>query len=377
MNSSTPDAGRPHWHDLSENFEDLFETAPYGLLALKPSGYIYRANSQFGRWIGRNPAELIGTRFSDFLTISGKVYFETHLRPLLRLQGFFDQIAFELPSADGEKLPVFVNGVERRDEAGNSLFVRVAVFSATDRRRYESELLASRSAAVTGLSDERRVSGLREQFIAVLGHDLRNPLAALDAGVRMIARTPLDGKALQIVPMMRQSVTRMAGLIDNVMDFARGRLGGGLTLDRKSVDLDPHILQVVEELRAGWPGRTIEMDLASPLVVNCDPARLSQLLSNLVANALTHGAEDGPVTVHAAIEDGELLIHVVNSGDPISPSARERLFEPFTREGTTPSKQGLGLGLYIASEIARAHGGKVSVDSSEEETRFTLRIPHA
>lgn len=115
------------------------------------------------------------------------------------------------------------------------------------------------------------------------------------------------------------------------------------------------------------------LDLSAP--VACDASRLSQLVSNLVANALTHGEEGGTVTVRAALEGEDLELSVSNTGEPIPPAALERLFQPFARGEIRPGRQGLGLGLYIASEIARAHGGTLTAASTAEETRFTLRMP--
>ena len=146
------------------------------------------------------------------------------------------------------------------------------------------------------LLDERQTALLREQFIAVLGHDLRNPLASIEAGMRLLRREPLRDEAISVVNLIQGSVDRMVGLIDNVQDFARGRLGGGLDLHRRPQEpLGPALEQVVAELRAAWPGRRIEaeIDLTSP--VDCDRARIAQLLSNLLANALTHGAAGQPV----------------------------------------------------------------------------------
>jgi signal transduction histidine kinase len=226
------------------------------------------------------------------------------------------------------------------------------------------------------LLDERKESELREQFIAVLGHDLRNPLGAISAGARMLLRTSQDDKALGILGLIQSSVTRMSGLIDNVLDLARGRLGGGFTLVRSdSEPLEPALTQVVEELRAVWPNRIIEtrLDLSQPIY--CDRTRIGQLLSNLVGNALTYGAANSPVQVRGTTEGGVFELSVSNSGEPIAPVAMERLFHPFSRGDIRPNQQGLGLGLYIASEIARAHEGTLTVSSSIEETRFTLRIP--
>ena len=226
------------------------------------------------------------------------------------------------------------------------------------------------------LAEERREAGLREEFIAVLGHDLRNPLQAIASVTGMLRRRDAHGQDRALMDLLDRSVDRMTGLIDDVLDFARGRLGSGLTLV-KSPDLllAPLLCQVLNELRVGHPERVItaRFDLAAP--VSCDGARIGQLLSNLVANALTHGAQDGVVSVTAAAAEGGLVLEVSNPGPPIPEAAKERLFEPFFRNAHSRSQQGLGLGLYIARMVAEAHGGTLEADSSEGVTRFTLRVP--
>ena len=150
------------------------------------------------------------------------------------------------------------------------------------------ERLASSEAALLG---EREGAELREQFIAVLGHDLRNPLASIDAGAKMLLRTPLNEKGKTIVGLMQNSVTRMAKMIDNVLDLARGRLGTGISLARDANQpLAPVLNQVAAELQASWPDREIETDFSLAERVNCDRTRIAQLFSNLLGNAITHGA---------------------------------------------------------------------------------------
>jgi signal transduction histidine kinase len=234
------------------------------------------------------------------------------------------------------------------------------------------ERLASSEAA---LLTERGTAELREQFIAVLGHDLRNPLAAIDAGTRLLRRAQLDDKERTVVGHIQDSVRRMGGLIDNVLDLARSRLGGGLSLDRRSdVPLGPVLEQVVNELRTGWPERQIDVAMDLPEPVSCDHARIAQLLSNLLANALTHGADD-PVSVSAFVQDGTFELSVANKGNAIPPVVLARMFEPFYRTSKGANKEGLGLGLYIASEIAKAHGGTLQALSEHGDTRFVLRMP--
>ena len=226
------------------------------------------------------------------------------------------------------------------------------------------------------MSTERRTSELREQFIAVLGHDLRNPLAAIAAGARMIGKAKSLEDAAEVAGLMQSSIIRMAQLIDNVLDFARGRLGGGLALNRDGKEPIEQVLkQVVEELRSGHSDRKIETQFNLTRPVNCDRQRIGQLFSNLLGNAITHGSADRPIVARAATENGTFELSVTNAGDPIPPYTMAQLFQPFYRGTLKRSLQGLGLGLFIASEIARAHGGTLDVNSSADGTRFTFRMP--
>ena len=230
------------------------------------------------------------------------------------------------------------------------------------------------AASEASLSGERQNSGLREQFIAVLGHDLRNPLASVAAGTRLLQKTRLEDKALSILDMMGKSVSRMSALIDNVMDLARGRLGGGLTMMRTGEPLEPALRHVVDELRSAYPDRRIEAEFNLTRSVEVDRERVAQLLSNLLGNALVYGVETEPVRVKASIgRDFELSVS--NKGPAIPSETMQRLFQPFARGDVLPNQQGLGLGLYIASEIARAHGGTIEAASTTDETRFTFRMP--
>jgi phosphoserine phosphatase RsbU/P len=365
------------------DFQDMIENAPCGYLSLGANGRIEHANRTLLGWTGHAADQMVGKRFSDFLNMAGRIYYETHIAPLLRMQGFFHEFAIDMLTTKGERLQMIANANERRDPDGQPLGVRLALIKATDRRRYEQELLSARETAVASeqatqevLRTEHENSELREQFIAVLGHDLRNPLASISAGARILGRTVQSEKEHQVIAMLQTTVQRMASMIDNVLDFARGRLGGGIALERETgKPLEPVLTQVVDELRLATPGRTIDVDFAIDRPVNCDQTRIGQLLSNLLGNALTHGKSDKPVTVYAATRNGFFELWVANAGEPIAPVSIERLFEPFFRGTVRASRQGLGLGLYIASQIAKAHGGELAVSSAPDETRFTFTMP--
>jgi len=236
----------------------------------------------------------------------------------------------------------------------------------------DRELAESRAA----LAEERLTTELREQFVAILGHDLRNPLSALDAGTRSLLKAPLDEKSTHIVGLMRNSVSRMGALVENMLDLARGRLGGGIQL-QSSTDEALHdiVAQVVDELRSAHPERQIIAELSDVGQLSYDRTRIEQMVSNLLGNALTHGAEDMPVRVIVRVVDNQLELAVQNGGEPIPSHLLDNLFKPFFRAQVRPSQQGLGLGLYIASQIAKAHGGTLTVTSDSEQTRFVFQMP--
>jgi len=233
------------------------------------------------------------------------------------------------------------------------------------------------AAKTTDLIGESEASALREQFIAVLGHDLRNPLNGIAGAVRYLDREKLSERGTAVLAMVNQTVDRMASLIDNVMDFARGRLGGGITLERSESAIEPVLRQVIDELRASNPDVVIDAQMRVNTPIDCDQVRIGQLFSNLLGNAVTHGAPDTPIRATARIDGTHFELRTTNQGDPIPPEAMRKLFAPFTRGEVRPSQQGLGLGLYIASEIARAHGGTLTATSDAEETTFIFRMPLA
>ncbi len=359
------------------DFEALFETAPCGYLVSDRDGRLVRVNRTFAGWLGVTPDDLRGRRLPDLLTVAGKIFYETHFAPTLRMQGRLDEVALELVAADRRRLPVLVNANTNEGDADADRQVRFAVFLAAGRRGYEQDLLDARDRAQATIVSERADSELREQFIAVLGHDLRNPLASINSGLHLLARETLSARGTKVTELMSGSVLRANALIDNVLDFARGRLGGGITLAYDAhTPLEPVLQQVVSELRSIAPAQPIVTHFALHEPISCDHVRIGQLLSNLLGNALTHGAKDQPVRVDATTSLGELVIAVSNGGTPIPEAALGRLFQPFYR-GHDRVRQGLGLGLHIASEIALAHGGTLVARSDAVATTFIFTMPLA
>ena len=233
------------------------------------------------------------------------------------------------------------------------------------------------SDSTSALRDERKRAYVQERFIAILAHDLRNPVQALTAGLKMMERSELDDRAKEVVGLMRGSVKRMGMLIENLLDQARQRSGGGIVVEpRPSDDLAMALGQIIEEFQAIAPNQTIIKDIDLPEPVTCDVPRVAQLLSNLLGNAITHGAAGAPIKVDARLEEGRFILSVANQGEKIPDALMPTLFMPFERVSDHPSREGLGLGLFIASEIAAGHGGTLTAASDDTETVFTLDMPN-
>ncbi|WP_392893976.1 ATP-binding protein [Pseudomonas migulae] len=227
------------------------------------------------------------------------------------------------------------------------------------------------------LNDANELGRLREQFIAVLGHDLRTPLSAIRMSADLLETKTADKRSLNLISAIRNSSTRMGVLIENILDFARGRLGGGIPVQRKLVDdLQATLQMTLEEIQVSHPHVTIIHSLNLPAGVYCDALRISQLLSNLLGNAVTHGSTTPPIILSAYSENDEIVLSLTNQGTPIPAQLMPLLFEPFTRSEAGQRSEGLGLGLYIAAQIAAAHNGTLSVSSTlESGTSFVARFP--
>jgi signal transduction histidine kinase len=236
----------------------------------------------------------------------------------------------------------------------------------------EEQQQATRAA----LADERTTGHQREQFIALLGHDLRTPLASILAASDLLVRRSSEPGTQQLAEHVRASSQRASRMVDDLLDFARGQLGNGIPLNWTSAaNLHLTLLQVVNELRTAHPRRVLLERLPELEMFDCDPDRIAQLLANLITNALHHGASTGPVIVTAQTRDSRFELAVHNRGTPIPPERLKRLFHPYAQEDDT-SRNGLGLGLFIVDQVARAHGGSMHVSSSVEAgTTFTFSMP--
>ena len=250
-----------------------------------------------------------------------------------------------------------------------------------DLMRFNEAIDQSLAESITRYTQD--IDSSREMFIAVLGHDLRTPLGAvITASKFMLDTGELAEPHRTLTVRIAHSATRMNAMVGDLLDFTRSRLGSGIPISRQPMDLWKEASHAVEELRAAHPRSNLKLNTTGDLMGEWDAARIAQVLSNLLGNAVQHGSADAPISLTARGESTEVVLQVHNRGVPIPRADMEGLFSPFHRIGSASHKSGpnasLGLGLYIVDRIVNAHGGTIDVDSSDTAgTFFTVRLPRA
>jgi two-component system sensor histidine kinase/response regulator len=239
------------------------------------------------------------------------------------------------------------------------------------------EIHRQKRRMVAELHDRTESLRLNEMFVAVLAHDLRNPLSAILNAAELLQRRNGDEQLARISQGILGSGRRMGRMINDLLDLVRARLGGGIDLQRQACDLGEVVGAIALEQQIARSQGRIEVRQQGDLHGHWDQGRLAQVVSNLIGNALQHGQPGEPVIVSLDGSDARDVEMTVENRGVIPPEQRQHLFNPFRGNRQGPSG-GLGLGLYITQQIVEAHGGRVALDSSAEEvTRFRVVIPRA
>jgi len=336
-----------------ENIEDLYEHAPCGYLSLSPDGLIVKVNHTFCQWTGFDASNILATRFGNLLHIGSRIYLETHLAPLLRLQGYANEVALDLILKNGDRLPVLINAAERRDEHNQPLTTRLMIFNATDRRRYERELVDARTAADTANKALQDLNATLESRIAEAVASRLKTEESLRQSQKMEAVGQLTGG------IAHDFNNLLAGIIGSMEELIRRSIGPVISL---------------EVVGAGALWHTL-----------IDPNQLENALLNLCINARDAMPSGGRLTIETSnrwfddfsakerdVPPGQyVLVAVTDTGTGMPPEVIARAFDPFYTTKATGA--GTGLGLSMVYGFARQSGGHVSI-YSEMDRGTTMRI---
>jgi PAS domain S-box-containing protein len=366
---------------LDEDLAGIYEDAPAGYLSTLPDGTIVKVNGTFLRWTGYQRADLVQERrLQDLFSTPGRIYYETHLGPLLAMQGSVSEIAMDIHCAGERVLPVMLNAAQRKGAEGEPLLLRFTVFNATERRRYEKELLQARR-------DAEALVRAKTELLAMLSHDIRSPLGAVMAVAHMLEGSGLTPEQASLVRILRSSSATMLNLVNEVLEHSRLE-AGAVPLRPAPFDFVAQARELVGNLQPLAKEKGIALKCAVdprlPAMVIGDATKLGQVLGNLLGNALKF-TEAGSVVLELALADlsereARIRVRVADTGIGIEPAQLPGIFREYTQahEGIESRYGGSGLGLAISRKLLRAHGSDLRAESEPGKGSvfwFELALP--
>ncbi|WP_053572835.1 hybrid sensor histidine kinase/response regulator [Caballeronia cordobensis] len=366
------------------------DLAPCGLFTASADGRLVRVNATFCRWMGLPAAVLLGGKsFQDLLTVGGRIFLQTHLAPLLELQRSIAEVKLDLLRADGTAVPTLINVLRTED----GRFDHFAAMVVNDRHKYERELLSARARAEEALqakeNAERALKSAdrrKDEFLATLAHELRNPFGAMRTVVDLLRRPWPGGDdfawCLQVLDRQLEQATR---LTDDLLDVSR-IAEGKIEIELARVELGSVMTEAVESARARYFEHGATHDLRveipeGPVYVRGDALRLSQIMLNVLNNALRYTPAGGTIWMSASKSAEEVVVTVKDNGVGISADVLPTIFDMFVqaRSERVRASGGLGIGLSLVRELVKLHGGHIAASSGGigKGSVFEVRLPVA
>jgi PAS domain S-box-containing protein len=360
--------------------ETLFEQAPCGLLLVTVDGRILRVNATFCAWLDLDRDEVLARRLPDLLTVGARLFHQTHWAPLMQIQGSVAEVKLDVRHRDGHKVPMLFNAVRRRH--GEQVFDEVAAVVVTDRQKYEAELLIARAKAEAAQAELKAANLRKDEFLATLAHELRNPLAPLRNVVQLLRLRHFDdAQLLWARDVLERQTTHMSLLVDDLLEMSR-ITQGKVRLRKERLDLAQALgvaLEAAEPLIA-TAGHQLGVALPErPVHVHADATRVTQMILNLLNNAAKYTPEGGRIDVAIRRDGEQATVSVRDSGIGLSAEHLTTVFDMFSQ--ITPAVQraegGLGIGLALVRGLAEMHGGHVAAASAGvgQGSEFTITLP--
>ena len=353
--------------------DDLLDTAPCGFLSFTDDGHVVLVNETLLGLLGYERGELTGRHVESLLTVAGRIFYQTHLFPLLKLHDRVEEVYFSLRSKSGAETPVLLNAARR--ERGGVVVNDCVLMHMRQRDQFEDELLRAKRAA-------EEATRAKDEFLATVSHELRTPLTAILGWSRMLREGDLDeqmsARALETIERNAESQNQLIG---DLLDFSR-IISGKIRLDVGSVELAPLVEASIDVVSPAAEAKGIRLQTildpkAGP--VSGDPERLQQVMWNLLSNAVKFTPKGGRVQVRLTRVDSSVEVAVSDTGRGISAEFLPYVFERFRQADhtTTRRQAGLGLGMAITKHIVELHGGTIRAESPGEGqgSTFFVRLP--
>ncbi len=363
-----------------ESAEELYHDAPCGYISFTNNGTIYNLNKTLLNWLGYSRDELIGhTKIQDLFKMGGKIFFETHFFPLIRIQGFANEINFEIKKKDKSSFPALINVKEIKGPTVNDNRYRASVYDITDRKKYEQELIKSKIKA-------EESSKAKAEFLATISHEIRTPLNAILGIGNLLAKTPLNAKQKEYSDILRLSSDSLLSLINNLLDLSKME-ARQVELEKKSFSIRRLVDSLIHTFDVKCKEKEIqllsELDDDIPSYITGDPIKLNQILTNLIGNAIKftcHGHVKLIVDLNEiGKEKIKLDFKIEDTGIGIPKDKLQSIFKEFSQASYDVNLEygGTGLGLSITQKLLQLHNSEIKVESEiDKGSVFSFQIEY-
>jgi PAS domain S-box-containing protein len=350
--------------------DPLLDSAPCGFVIVADDGTMLEVNTTLATLLGYTRVELQGWHLQKILPPGGRIFYQTHVFPMLRMHGAVDELYVALRTRDGESIPMLMNGA-RRERGG--AFVNDCVFvRMIQRNEYEAQLVEARRLA-------EHASAAKAQFLSMMSHDLRTPLTAITGNVSLMAagvHGPVSDEQADALQRIRGAAKELLRMLEDILSFAQLE-SGRVPVRIADVPVADAIARAETLVRLLFEecGLAFSSECDGE-VLRADPDRLQQILLNLLSNAIKFTPPGGSVSVSCVLDGERARLRVQDSGIGIAPEHLQRVFEPFVQLETASRNRGVGLGLAISRELARAMGGELTAESAPGQgSTFILELP--
>lgn len=368
--------------DDFENAEELFEHAPCAYISTLIDGTVVRANETFCKWTGFSKAELVmKVKLQDLFTTGGKIFYETHVSPLIQMQSFVSEIQLDILRKNGKELPTLFNAVVRKVAIGQPLSLRVTLYNISDRKNFEKELILAKKRA-------EKAAQAKSEFISMLSHEIRTPMNAIIGIANLFEATELSPKQKEYLRTLKFSSEHLLGLINDILDFSKIEAGRAVLVE-KSFNLHELMFSIAMSLKVKADekgvGVNVTIDPNVPTFIKADPLKIGQVLTNLLGNAIKFTSE-GHVGITIGLKQKfarsvSLDFKVMDTGIGISADKLSSIFDEFVQADQEVSLTygGTGLGLAISQKLIELYGSRIDVKSelgtgSEFSFNLVLKI---
>ena len=360
----------------TDRVTERWDLAPCGLLSVRDDGIIVAANLTLATMTERLGEDLSGQSVETLLTVPSRIFYQTHVFPMVKLHGRADELYMTLRTRSGAPVPVLVNAIRRELEGGAQ--VDFAILRIREREKYELELIRAKKAVETA-------SAAKSRFLSMMSHDLRTPLGAISGYADLIAfgvRGPVTDDQIADLTRIKRAARSLLGMLDDLLTVAREQ-DAQLPLRLEPLSVQAELSEAEATVLPRYVDARVRLvvDACPPeLLVRADRDRLQRILLNLLTNAAKFTPHGGRVSLGCSVLADRVAIHVTDTGRGIPPEMLDRVFQPFVQVemGDAGNEHGMGLGLAIGRELARAMGGDLSVESAVGRgSIFTLTLPIA